>query len=154
MRYLLSFLLVFGLVLTAVADENDHMMMDKNVIMDRETMIKGLGMIKKGQPFVYSLDSYHLFGRAKEFNLTAYQFDFFPKEIKVKKGDRVRLFVASTDVKHGIFIKEYNINVAVEKESVKVIEFVADKPGEFEILCSVFCGLGHRNMKAKLIVQK
>jgi heme/copper-type cytochrome/quinol oxidase subunit 2 len=30
--------------------------------------------------------------------------------------------------------------------------FVARRAGTFEILCSEYCGLGHRDMKARLVV--
>ena len=32
-------------------------------------------------------------------------------------------------------------------------EFIADKKGEFEMFCSVYCGQGHGQMKGKLIVK-
>ena len=92
--------------------------------------------------------------RIKEINLEAYQFGFSPQVIEVKKTDIVRILAISRDVPHGVYIKEYNINVAVKKGHTQRIEFVADKSGEFEILCSVYCGRGHNTMKAKLIVKE
>lgn len=92
--------------------------------------------------------------KIKEFNLEAYQFGFTPDIITVKKGDIVKLLVSSRDVTHGVYIKEYGINVPVNKGKVTKIEFIADKTGEFEILCSVYCGQGHSTMKAKLIVKE
>lgn len=91
--------------------------------------------------------------KVKEFDLEAYQFDFEPKTITVKKGDIVRLHVKSRDVPHGIYIKEYGINVPVTKEAAKKVEFIADKAGTFAILCSVYCGSGHQAMQGKLIVE-
>jgi len=92
--------------------------------------------------------------KIKEINLEAYQFGFSPDTITVKKDDIVKIYATSRDVNHGIYIKDYNINVPVEKGEVKKIEFIADKSGEFEILCSVYCGRGHHDMKAKLIVEE
>ena len=89
----------------------------------------------------------------KEFKITANNFAFSPSTITVKKGDKVKLTVTSTDVDHGIAIKEYDINTKVNKGKTETIEFTADKAGEFEFYCSVFCGSGHKNMKGKLIVQ-
>ena len=89
----------------------------------------------------------------KEINLEAYKFGYSPERIVVKKGEVVKLLATSRDVPHGVFIKEYGINEKVEKGKVNNIEFVADKTGEFDILCSVYCGAGHHSMKAKLIVE-
>ena len=92
--------------------------------------------------------------KIKEIKLEAFQFGFSPDTIRVKKGDIVKIYVTSRDVPHGFYIKEYNINVPVQKGKVEKIEFLADKTGEFDILCSVYCGRGHGNMKAKLIVKE
>jgi len=89
----------------------------------------------------------------KEFKIEAYRFGYEPAVITAKKGDIVKLDVTSRDVAHGINIKEYNINERVEKGKTTHIEFVADKKGSFDILCSVYCGSGHAAMKAKLVVQ-
>ena len=88
-----------------------------------------------------------------EINMIAKKFDFVPSEIKVKKGDTVRLKVKSIDVPHGIAIREYDIKVGLPAGEEKAVEFVADKTGEFEFYCSVYCGSGHGMMRGKLIVE-
>ncbi|MDP8257807.1 MAG: cupredoxin domain-containing protein [Candidatus Aadella gelida] len=90
----------------------------------------------------------------REIKLEAYQYGYSPENITVKKGDVVRLIATSRDVPHGIFIKEYGINFTASKGKMEEVKFVADKPGEFDILCSVYCGRGHHGMKAKLIVKE
>ena len=92
-------------------------------------------------------------GDFKEFRITAKQFEFSPSVIEVNKGDKVRLIVTSTDVPHGIAIKEYGINERLEVGKPATIEFTADKSGSFTAFCSVFCGSGHGSMKGKLIVK-
>jgi len=92
--------------------------------------------------------------KIKEVNLEIYQFGYEPDTIVVKKGDIVKLLASSRDVTHGVYIKDYGINVPVKKGEIKKIEFIADKVGEFPILCSVYCGRGHHSMKAKLIVEE
>lgn len=92
--------------------------------------------------------------RIKEVDLEAFQFGFSPDMITVKKGDIVKIYATSRDVAHGFSIKEYDINVPLEKGKAEKIEFLADKAGEFDIACSVYCGAGHGNMKAKLIVEE
>lgn len=93
-------------------------------------------------------------GSVKEVNLEAYKFGFLPEKIIVSKGTIVKIHATSRDVTHGVFIKEYGINEQIKKGKITDIEFVADKPGEFDILCSVYCGRGHKKMKAKLIVEE
>ncbi len=90
----------------------------------------------------------------KDFDLKAFQFGYSPETITVNKGDVVKIHATSGDVPHGVMIKEYGINVRVEKEKPQDIQFVADKSGEFDIVCSVYCGSGHAMMKAKLIVKE
>ena len=92
-------------------------------------------------------------GQVKEFKMTAKQFAFDPATIEVSKGDKVRLIVTSTDVPHGIAIKEYGINERLEVGKPVTIEFTADKEGTFIAFCSVFCGAGHSGMKGKIIVK-
>ena len=92
--------------------------------------------------------------KIKEIKLEAFQFGFSPDPVVVKKGDIVKLLITSRDVTHGVYIKEYGINVTITKQEAKKIEFFADKAGKFDILCSVYCGSGHSNMKGKLIVEE
>ncbi len=92
--------------------------------------------------------------KIKDIKLEAFQFEFSPNTITVKKGDIVRIFATSRDVTHGIYIKEYGINSRVSKGKDAKIEFLADKAGSFDIICHVYCGKGHNDMKAKLIVQE
>ncbi|MDD5686628.1 MAG: cupredoxin domain-containing protein [Elusimicrobia bacterium] len=92
--------------------------------------------------------------KIKDISLEAYQYGFSPDPIVVKKGDIVKLTVTSRDVPHGVYIKNYGIKVDVKKGEYKKIEFFADKSGKFDILCSVYCGMGHSKMKGKLIVEE
>ncbi len=92
-------------------------------------------------------------GDVKEFRMTAKQFSFTPDTIEVNKGDKVRLIVTSTDVPHGIAIKEYGINQRLDVGKPVTIEFTADKEGTFTAYCSVFCGGGHTGMKGKIVVK-
>jgi cytochrome c oxidase subunit 2 len=81
------------------------------------------------------------------------RFAFEPSEIEVTEGERVRLLVRSGDGPHGLEIKQFRVSKEIPrgKEPV-VIEFTADAVGRFPILCSVYCGDGHENMKGALVV--
>ena len=43
------------------------------------------------------------------------------------------------------------LKVPKDGEPVSLV-FVASRAGTFEITCSEYCGSGHRNMKARLVV--
>jgi cytochrome c oxidase subunit 2 len=88
----------------------------------------------------------------REIQVTARRFEFVPKIINVKKGERVRLVVTSEDVDHGIAIREFGVDQIVKAKETKVIELSADKAGRFDVTCSVFCGDGHPDMVGELIV--
>lgn len=50
---------------------------------------------------------------------------------------------------HGVAIEGYEdvVNVTLEDGGIVVIEFVADRPGSYDIYCSLFCGWGHGFMR-------
>lgn len=89
----------------------------------------------------------------KEFSMIAKEWQFNPSTVNVKQGDKVRLKIKSIDVAHGFSLLDFNVNENLEPEKEVVVEFIADKKGEFSFFCSVFCGEGHSGMKGKLIVE-
>lgn len=89
----------------------------------------------------------------KEFTVTASNYKFDPVEIKVKKGDRVRVTFKNSAAFHNFVIDELNVKTSViGSGKVETIEFTADKIGTFEYYCSVG---NHRQlgMVGKLIVE-
>jgi cytochrome c oxidase subunit 2 len=90
----------------------------------------------------------------KTFTISSKQFDFEPDTITVNKGDKVKIILKSTDVRHGFNLPDYNINKTVDPGKIVTIEFTADKAGTFEFFCSVPCGPGHKDMTGKLIVKE
>ena len=66
---------------------------------------------------------------------------FSLKEISVNKGDIVRIKVTNIKGTHDFVIDEYNIKETTPLNEEVVIEFTADKVGEFIYYCSVS---GHR----------
>ena len=89
----------------------------------------------------------------REIRMTARKYHFDPKEIRVREGERVRLLITALDRKHGIRIKEFGVKVVLEKGKETVVEFVAERAGEYKFKCSVRCGWRHGSMKGKLIVE-
>ncbi|PJB18648.1 cytochrome c oxidase subunit II [Candidatus Falkowbacteria bacterium CG_4_9_14_3_um_filter_36_9] len=92
-------------------------------------------------------------GAEKEFTIMAKKWTFDPVVITVNQGDKVKLNIKSIDVAHGIVISEFNVDERLEPGKIINIEFTANKTGEFDFFCNVFCGEGHKDMKGKLIVE-
>lgn len=87
-------------------------------------------------------------GEVKEFTITASNFVFEPREIQVNQGDTVKITLDNTEGFHDVKINGYNLKV----EEGKTLEFVADRSGEFDFICDIFCGEGHDDMKGILVV--
>ena len=88
-----------------------------------------------------------------EFNVTAKNYEFDPGVITVKKGDKVRLIITSTDRELGIRLDAFDINQVLPKGDPTTIEFTAGKAGTFEFKCSMNCK-GHGKVKGKLRVEE
>lgn len=89
----------------------------------------------------------------RTIEVIAKRYVFEPAEIEVTEGERVRILVKSGDGLHGFEIKKFKIAKEIPRGSDPVaIEFTATEAGSFPILCSVFCGDGHTDMKGTLVV--
>ena len=82
----------------------------------------------------------------RRIEVTASKFTFSPGEITLKKGQPVDLVVKSTDVAHGLRVRELNIDLKIDKGGTAEVKFTPDKTGDFVGHCSVFCGSGHGSM--------
>jgi cytochrome c oxidase subunit 2 len=80
-------------------------------------------------------------------------FYFSPSEIRVKKGDKVKIILTNKDGFHDWVVDEFNARTPQIKAGETVeIEFIADKTGTFEYYCSV--GNNRQmGMKGNLIVE-
>ena len=89
----------------------------------------------------------------KIFTVIAKSWDFEPKTIKVKKGDKVVLNIKALDVAHGFMIPEFNIDEMLPAGKTTKVEFTPAKSGNFTFYCSWICGEGHSKMTGQLIVE-
>jgi cytochrome c oxidase subunit 2 len=90
----------------------------------------------------------------RTIEVVAKRFAFTPSKIEVVEGETVRLLVKSADGVHGLGIKKFKVSEEIPRGGQPItIEFTATAVGEFEILCSEFCGKGHEEMSAKLVVR-
>jgi cytochrome c oxidase subunit 2 len=107
------------------------------------TALTAVGLVAKGQNGDAST----------EIKITAKKYDFTPDTITVKRGDPVRLVITALDHDHGFKIEAFHINQKLAKGEPVSVEFTADQAGTFPFECSQFCGLGHKKMKGKLVVE-
>jgi len=91
-------------------------------------------------------------GTQKTIEITAKRYSFSPEEITVVKGQTVTIVLNSTDVKHGLRIKELGFNVESKPGHPESAALTPSKTGEFDGSCSHFCGMGHGSMKLKVKV--
>lgn len=70
------------------------------------------------------------------------------KTFYVKAGQEVTLSLKNEEGFHGLAIADLDVQLDQEGE----VKFTPETPGEYEIACSVFCGAGHGDMTAKLVV--
>ena len=76
-----------------------------------------------------------------------------PDYIEVRQGARVRVYIENEDpIDHGFAIREFGVDQRVPARGNVTVDFVADRAGEFEFFCSVYCGPGHFDQKGTLVV--
>jgi cytochrome c oxidase subunit II len=78
--------------------------------------------------------------------VVAKRFAFEPADITVKKGEPVDLVLTSTDVNHGVRIRELGVDLRVTKGKRAETDFTPQAVGTYVGHCSVFCGSGHGQM--------
>jgi cytochrome c oxidase subunit II len=71
-------------------------------------------------------------------------------ELVVPLGKAVKLNITSWDVLHSFYIPSYRIKVDAVPGLTTYAWFNADKIGEYDIMCTEFCGVDHAYMVAKL----
>ena len=73
--------------------------------------------------------------------------------LAAKPGERVLVHILANDVIHGFQIPAARIVSEVDPKAVRSIWFRApEKPGKYLIQCTTYCGIGHHQMKAWLVV--
>ncbi|HHL39719.1 MAG TPA: hypothetical protein ENJ37_04375 [Deltaproteobacteria bacterium] len=101
----------------------------------------------------------------KEVHIKAFSYGYVPRNIRVNKGDKVRLIVTNIDKAAGItknpdvimgltIYGPYGLrtNLTAPRGISVMSEFVADYAGEYEIYCQHFCGPLHLEMRATFFV--
>ncbi|CAM4175198.1 cytochrome c oxidase subunit 2 [Paenibacillus endophyticus] len=88
-------------------------------------------------------------GSASDLVVTASNWKFDQKEYKIKAGETVNLKLDSVSGLHGLQIQKTDYQIA----NGKTVAVNISEPGSYEMICTVPCGTGHREMKATLVVE-
>ena len=134
-----------------VEDDNndDSIVEDDDVMMEDDAIEKDDSIMEDNS--VQEDDA--MMEDTKIFNITGRNFAFSQTEIRVKKGDKVKINFSSVDGFHDWTINEFNAQTTqVNAGGSASVEFVANQAGTFEFYCSVG---RHREMGmvGKLIVE-
>lgn len=83
--------------------------------------------------------------------------NWYPKEIKVPYGKKVRLHIRNIEtVSHGFTLPDFELEPEINEikagEALEVT-FTADKKGEFPFMCTVWCSEEHLRMNGRLLVE-
>jgi len=81
------------------------------------------------------------------------QWEYRPSEIRVKKGEQVRLQLIAKDVVHG-FQLDGITTLEVRPGKPQEVIIWAQDPGVYRFRCSMFCGLGHAAMVGQIVVEE
>jgi nitrous-oxide reductase len=96
-------------------------------------------------------------GNTVEIWMSAQRSHFTPDIIRVREGDRVILHVTNIeqtkDATHGFAIADYNIQASVDPGEAVNFDFIADKPGAYNLYCTEFCSALHLEMAGWFLVE-
>jgi cytochrome c oxidase subunit 2 len=87
--------------------------------------------------------------------LLAQRYAFFP-ELVLKPGQKYTINISSTDVLHGWSLVGggQNLNIEVAPNHVFKLKLTPEEPGTYLIVCNEYCGLGHHQMRGRIIVEE
>jgi cytochrome c oxidase subunit 2 len=74
--------------------------------------------------------------------------------LHVPADEPVKLLMASRDVIHSLFIPAFRLKQDVVPGRLIATWFRANRPGEYDLECTEYCGTGHSDMVAKVIVHE
>lgn len=98
---------------------------------------------------------------SKEINVTAsqwlYEFKYADGrteigELHVPVNQPTKMIMTSKDVIHGFYLPDLRLKQDILPGRYTSLWFQPDRAGEYDIVCTQYCGTGHSKMSAKLIV--
>jgi cytochrome c oxidase subunit 2 len=80
-------------------------------------------------------------------------FSFNPQTLTIPAGKKVTFYVTSPDVVHGFFIAKTDVNMMAVPGWVNSQSHTFAGKGTYLLICHEYCGIGHQNMFAKIMVK-
>jgi cytochrome c oxidase subunit 2 len=74
-------------------------------------------------------------------------------DLHLPVGKPVKLLLRSIDVVHDFWVPEFRAKMDLVPGMVTRFWFTPTRTGSFEILCAGFCGIGHPQMRASVVVE-
>ncbi|MFC0214267.1 hypothetical protein ACFFK0_17700 [Paenibacillus chartarius] len=87
-------------------------------------------------------------GTTLKFTMSNWKFD--KPEYQVKAGESLKVSLVLAEGVHALEVKDLGIKLDGQNRSV---DYKFEKPGTYEVICTLPCGEGHADMKAKIVVQ-
>ncbi len=75
-------------------------------------------------------------------------------ELHLPVNKPVKALLRSADVLHNFYVPEFRAKMDLVPGQVSYIWFMPTRTGTFEILCAELCGVGHSQMRGKVIIQE
>lgn len=79
---------------------------------------------------------------------------FTDKTLHVPVNRPVKLIMTSEDVIHSFYVPAFRVKRDVVPGRYNTVWFEATEPGTFQIFCAEYCGTGHSDMLADLVVHE
>lgn len=75
-------------------------------------------------------------------------------DLVVPVGQPVQLLITSEDVLHSFFVPAFRVKMDAVPNRYTSLWFEATETGEFQVLCTEYCGTAHSEMYARVIVME
>jgi cytochrome c oxidase subunit II len=75
-------------------------------------------------------------------------------DLHLPVGQPVKVLLRSLDVVHNFYVPEFRAKMDLMPGMVTHFWFTPTKTGTYEALCAAFCGVGHPQMRGKVIVEE
>jgi cytochrome c oxidase subunit 2 len=90
----------------------------------------------------------------KEVNVEGSNYEIKVSPVEIKAGEKVKLTFTTKEGVHGYAIKNADVKAdSVVSGSSKSIEWTPEKPGEYEVYCTLLCGPADKHGAMKTTIK-
>lgn len=99
------------------------------------------------------LNSYEIQVLAQKWNWAfTYPNGYVDANLHVPAGQNVKLTMTSQDVLHSLYVPVFRVKKDVVPGRYTSLWFRSERPGDYDLFCTEYCGTSHSNMLARVIV--